>query len=224
MANESEQKQGYSIDLVMCIDATKSMSPIIDEVKANALSFRKKIADTIESDPYKHLKQLRVKVIYFRDYAFDEEPMVESPFFCLGESGEDEKFSEFVNGIKATGGGDAPEDALEALTLAMRSDWADADLMRHIIIMFTDTTAHMFTNADKPGYPPNMPKSFAELEELWEGPEMNHNAKRLVLLAPDCSPWTEMYDWKKTLYIASKAGCGCELNIDTVSHCILLCC
>ena len=31
----------YSVDIVMCIDATGSMDGIIEEVKSNALSFRK---------------------------------------------------------------------------------------------------------------------------------------------------------------------------------------
>ena len=29
----------YCVDIVMCIDATGSMAPILDEVKRNAISF-----------------------------------------------------------------------------------------------------------------------------------------------------------------------------------------
>ena len=54
----------YSVDIVMCIDATGSMSSIIDEVKANALSFYQKFVDEMEAqDPPKSVQQLRIKVI-----------------------------------------------------------------------------------------------------------------------------------------------------------------
>lgn len=220
MANESGQGLEYSVDLVMCIDGTKSMYPIIEEVKANALSFYQRFVDGMEAnEPPKNVGQLRVKVIVFRDYGVDAEPMAVSPFFCLGDGGEDELFNEFVNGITATGGGDAPEDSLEALALAMRSDWVRTGAKKHVIMMFTDTGAHMFTNADKPGYDPSMPKNLAELRELWEGQEMDDHAKRLLLLTPDCEPWTGMFDWTNTFHLASKAGCGCsETDIDACIH------
>ena len=62
----------YNVDIVMCIDATGSMSPIIEEVKTNALSFYKKfVAEMDEAN--KRVEQLRIKVIVFRDYECDTE-------------------------------------------------------------------------------------------------------------------------------------------------------
>lgn len=47
--------------------------------------------------------------------------MEESQFFILPE--EKQEFYNFVSQIKAGGGGDEPESGLEALALALRSDF-----------------------------------------------------------------------------------------------------
>ena len=38
----------YCVDIVMCIDATASTSPIIDEVKNNAISFYQRFIEAME--------------------------------------------------------------------------------------------------------------------------------------------------------------------------------
>ena len=222
MINSKMSGQGfdYNVDIVMCIDATGSMSSIIDEVKTNAKSLLPKFIDEMEAqDPPKSVQQLRVKVIAFRDYGVDSEPMLESKFFTLDkESGE---FYEFVNDIEACGGGDAPENSLEALALAMKSDWTtEGAVRRHIIIMFTDAPAlPLGERAGKPGYPDDLPKNFGELKEMWEGQGMEKRAKRLHLFAPDASPWSDMVDWTNTFHTASKAGAGCDdVDMNTCIH------
>ena len=40
----------YCVDIVMCIDATGSMAPIINEVKDNALSFYQRFIDSMEEN------------------------------------------------------------------------------------------------------------------------------------------------------------------------------
>ena len=136
------QMGSYSVDIVMCIDATGSMSHILNEVKANALSFYQKFVDAME-EADKGVDQLRIKGIAFRDYGYDDQPMVESKFFVLPEQGEE--FKAFVEGIEAKGGGDTPENALEALTLALKSDWTtEGSKRRHAVLMFTDAPALAF--------------------------------------------------------------------------------
>lgn len=44
----SGQMGDYNVDIVMCIDATGSMGPIIEEVKTNALSFYQKFVEAME--------------------------------------------------------------------------------------------------------------------------------------------------------------------------------
>ena len=140
----------YNVDIVMCIDVTGSMDSIISEVKANALSFYQKFVDEMNNKE-KSVQQLRIKVIAFRDYGVDSEPMIESKFFVLDE--EKDAFYDFVNGLEAIGGGNIPENSLEALALAMNSDWVrTGSVRRHVIVMYTDAPAiPLGTMAGKPG-------------------------------------------------------------------------
>ena len=210
----------YSVDIVMCIDATGSMSAIIDEVKSNALSFYKKFVEEMEAqDPPKSVQQLRIKVIAFRDYGADSEPMVESKFFVLDD--ESSEFNEFMNGIRACGGGDVPENSLEALALAMKSDWVrTGSVRRHVVIMYTDAPAlPLGARAGQKNYPEDMPKDLAELREYWDGQYMEERAKRLLLFAPDATPWCDMADWENAFHTASQAGKGCDdVDIQTCIH------
>ena len=111
----------YAVDIVFCIDVTGSMTPIIDQVKANALRFYDDVQSNLTAKG-KNVDQLRVKVIAFRDFVADGAAALdESPFFTL--PGERASFSDFVSGLIAEGGGDAPESGLEAVALAIDSPW-----------------------------------------------------------------------------------------------------
>ena len=200
----------YNVDIVICIDGSRSMGSIINNVKANALSFYQKFVDEMNAKG-KSVQQLRIKVIVFRDYGVDSEPMVESKFFVLDD--EEEDFARFVNGIEASGGVDAPENSLEALSLAMRSDWVKTGaLRRHIIMLYTDNTAlKLGERKGSPGYPSDMPANMAELRDYWDGKKMEKRAKRLLLFAPDVEPWsTDLFDWDSCFLITSKNGAGCD--------------
>lgn len=205
------QGMDYNVDIVMCIDATGSMSSIIEEVKANALSLYQKFVEEMEANS-KSVQQLRIKVIAFRDFGVDSEPLVESKFFVLNEDGEAEAFHNFVSNIEASGGGDLPESSLEALAVAMNSEWVTSgSIRRHVIIMYTDATAlPLGEKASAPGYPAGMPADLAELHEWWEGQRMEKRAKRLLIFAPDMEPWSNMVDWTNTFHTASQAGKGCS--------------
>ena len=208
----------YNVDIVMCIDATGSMASIIDDVKRNALSFYQKFVDEMEAKA-KSVQQLRIKVIAFRDYSVDSEAMVESKFFVLDE--ESREFHDFVNAIEASGGGDEPESSLEALALAMKSDWVrTGSVRRHVIIMYTDASAlKLGEKSGETGYPSGMPSDLAELREWWEGQRMEKRAKRLLVFAPDMEPWSDMVDWSNAFHTASKAGAGCDdTDIQTCIH------
>jgi hypothetical protein len=73
----------YAVDIVFCIDVTGSMSPIIDQVKANALRFYDDVQSNLTAKG-KNVDQLRVRVIAFRDFVADgAAALAESPFFTL---------------------------------------------------------------------------------------------------------------------------------------------
>ncbi|MEV6051851.1 vWA domain-containing protein [Streptomyces sp. NPDC052107] len=215
-----EQYQGnlqYAVDIVLCVDATGSMFPVLDNVKASALQFHDRLNDVMAKKG-KAISQLRLKVIAFRDFGDDASDAIQQTgFLRLPEQARD--FEEFVRGIDASGGGDIPESGLEALALAINSPWERGlDRRRHVIVMFTDAPAHpLGKHASVPSYPAGVPRSLDELFEQWgyarsQTAVMEQSAKRLVLFAPDQAPWSDPIaeEWDLTLHFASKAGQGLE--------------
>lgn len=192
-------------DIVYCIDLTSSMTPVIEKVKETARTLHYQLQKTMRENYQRNVKRLRIRIIGFRDAYCDGSKAFEtSEFFNLPE--ETDAFESFLNSLQAKGGGDIPENSLEALALAMQSDWcktADASIRkRHIIIMFTDAPAHELEQA-KDGideyYPKNMPESYSELIDWWSGQgslknahsvSMDGIAKRIGIFAPErCYPW-----------------------------------
>ena len=206
----------YCVDLVMCIDATMSMAPILEEVKENAISFYGKFVEAME-EAGKDVEKLRIRVIAFRDFKADDEPIVDSAnFFDLPD--ESEAFESFVRGIEPSGGGDVPENALEAIALAVKSEWTtQGDKQRHVILVFTDAPAHELGKlAGESSYPEGMPADLATLGSWWEGVDQSavgtykRKFGRMVVFAPEAYPWTEMRAWNRYWFVPSKAGLGLE--------------
>ena len=200
----------YAVDLVICIDGTGSMSPVIEEVKASALKFHQRLELKMAKQT-KQINQLRVKIIIFRDYWADssDKVMISSNFLNLPSEASD--FSVFVTGIKAEGGGDEPENALEALALAMSSPWEkaqDFSKQRYIILIWTDASAHSLEKSGKPSnYPTSIPKTFDELTDEWD--KISLSAKRLLLFAPEKAPWSQIQStWENVIHYPSQAGKG----------------
>ena len=210
----------YCVDIAMLIDATGSMSPIIGEVKENAISFCTKFHEAMEANG-KNVDELRIKVIPFRDYQYDgKKAMDDSGFFSLPE--QNEAFNEYVNNIVAEGGGDEPENALEAMSLAMRSDWTtNGSKRRHVILVFTDASAVPLKDEKRvasPYYPSDMPADLQELGDMWGGGKQGdgmpeYRSARLVVFAPNVEPWTSIQVWNNVWTAFSKAGKGLD-NVD----------
>lgn len=68
----SNYKLTYAVDLVLCIDATMSMYPLLDTVKNNAINFYQDLQRVMMSK-HKHVHQIRVRIVAFRDYFYDRE-------------------------------------------------------------------------------------------------------------------------------------------------------
>ena len=203
----------YDVDLCLVIDKTGSMSPIIDTVKTNALNLYHDITRSLE-EKGKHIRSFRVRVIWFGDYKADKVPIIVSPFLNLPE--DNDKFNSFVKDVKAEGGGDSPEDGLEALAYAIRSDWCDESVKkRHIVALFTDAPAHeLGFGKTEPTYPREyMPGNFGELSAMWgdedDPGEMDFHAKRLLLFAPDEGAWHSIANgWEQTVMRTVKGDTG----------------
>ncbi|RMI41437.1 vWA domain-containing protein [Streptomyces triticirhizae] len=207
----------YAADIVLCIDATGSMSPVLESVKESALNFHDRLTEVMEKKG-KSISQLRLKTIVFRDFGDDPDDAIEQTDF-LELPAQAAQFESFLRGIRATGGGDVPESGLEALSLAIKAPWERGlDRRRHVIVMFTDAPAHPLgsVGVEQQTYPAGIPRSYDDLFELWgyagsQGAVMEQSAKRLVLFAPDEQPWEDIAkDWDLTLQFPSKAGMGLE--------------
>ena len=220
----------YKVDIVMCIDITGSMQDCIDTVKNRALQFWPDLKEALAAAS-KNVSDVRVKVIGFRDFEADGDGALEiSRYFNLSDQGssDPEDYKAFVNGLVADGGGDEPENSLEALALAIQSDWVQTgDKRRHVIVMFTEASAHKLEDANRsnPNYPENMPESFEDLTDVWMTPssgqqggtktKLKQPAKRLIVFGPEVYPWPELYEsWDQVVYNPSKAGTG----LDDVSY------
>ncbi|MFG1944862.1 vWA domain-containing protein [Nonomuraea sp. NPDC048826] len=219
--NNDDGYQGnlrYAVDIVLCVDVTESMAPVLDRVKQSALTFHDRLSQVMGRKG-KEISQLRIKLVAFRDFGDFAEDAIEQTEF-LTFPGEATEFDQFVRKLRATGGGDVPESGLEALALAIGSPWEKGlDRRRHVIVMFTDAPAHPLRSPQAVAahtYPQHLPRDMDELFEQWgytksQSSVMDNGAKRLVLFAPDAYPWTDITEeWNMTLHFPSKAGDGLE--------------
>ncbi len=214
------QKQyTYDVDLVLCIDATKSMDPIIQMVKNNA----KRLPDDVlrkAGEKSKVISSLRIKLLLFRDYIADGEHAIEMTDF-MNMPAQKEAFCAAVNTIEAIGGGDEPEDGLEALAYAMASKWQKPvgnQKCRQIIVVWTDASTHKLGfGKSAPNYDPKLPANFAELTDWWgDDPDsptakMHYSSKRLLLFAPDAKYWSTISEnWDNVIPVRTIAGQGLQ--------------
>lgn len=210
----------YAVDIVFCIDVTGSMTPIIDQVKNNALQFYDDVQKNL-TEKGKNVDQLRVRVLAFRDFTADgAAALQESPFYTL--PADRAGFSDFVNGLLAEGGGDAPESGLEAVALAINSSWTTTgDRRRQVIVVWTDQPAQPLDPSVLPAdLSSRVPKDFSALTDLWENEQgpMGSSSKRLILFAPDGPGWSDISGvWENVVHHPSQAGGGLsEVDYGTI--------
>ncbi|MCR4661294.1 MAG: VWA domain-containing protein [Clostridia bacterium] len=197
-----QSKKQKNVDIVICIDATSSMGPCINNVRTNAKKFYQDITYVLKTKYNTEISSLRVQVIVFRDLECDQNAIEESKFFELPSDSLD--FERYLNTITPRGGGDFKESGLEAIYTAMRTKWEAKNRQdRQIICLFTDADAIDFNEKrERIGYP-NM---FDEKKFLnqWNSNVGNENtlqnhAKRLVVYAPPNSVYER---------ICKKMGCS----------------
>ena len=166
------QSMDYTVDMVFCIDATGSMedftgaqNKIINMVKQNAINFYSDFHN-IMGQKGKKVRQLRVRIVAFRDYMADgQHAMLVTDFMNLPQ--QTAEFEACINSIHAEGGGDIPEDGLEALAYAIKSKWnTEGAKKRQVIVVWTDADAHKLGFGSKSRYyPKGMPADLGELSD-----------------------------------------------------------
>jgi hypothetical protein len=220
------QQQAYGVDILEVIDATSSMGTYMATAKRQAIGFYPKLTAALGAKG-KTISRLRVGVLVYRDvYCDGDRAFEQSPFFDL--PAQQVAFEAFVNGVVPMGGGDEPESGLEAVAKAItQTAWStDMAKQRHIIVVHTDASAHPLEKAQREcptNYPSGMPRSFSELTDLWSAQSMSREAKRLILFAPDSSPWVDVAThWENTVHYPSSAGEGLsEVDAETLLDAIV---
>lgn len=205
----------YHVDLALCIDCTGSMRGTLQSVKEAALDFQGMFKSRME-DKGKIITSMRVRVIAFRDIFADDPAFEVSDFYNLDQ--EPEAFETFLSALKAKGGGgDGPESALEALSIAINSPWdANADRLRHVVVMWTDALPHPLEKGTsqhaQSAFKSEIAENLDQLTDWWNDRQNNrirHEAKRLVIFAPEKGAWVNITeDWDNTILLPSQAGKG----------------
>lgn len=204
----------YQVDLVLCIDCTRSMGQLLGNVQALAHQFHDDL-QAVMKRKNKRISELRVRVIGFRDFFYDDAPALEvSDFFTLPK--QTQEFKDFVNTLVAVGGGDNPESALEALSLAVNSEWNfGGGKRRHVITLWTDDAAHDLRDAKfretMHPYPYDQVAESLDVLTTWwrDRTIIDQGGRRLVLFAPTLYPWDRIFrQWEEVQHIPSEAGGG----------------
>ena len=201
-----------TVDVVMVMDISGSMSGEINMVKNNATSFYNLFKEKCDAADI-HLVGLNAQVITFSDINVDgEDALTASGVYNLQNAEEKSAFESFVDDISLSYGGDAPESALEALGTAFsRPDWGTDDgFHRQVVILWTDATykvvnTNIWGGSDtKEGY---RAFTYDEVYSLWNAMP---TGRRMILFAPygqsDASidgDWRNFDSWKNVLHIES---------------------
>lgn len=222
MGNMNETER--NVDIVFCIDATASMGNCIEDVKKHARRFKEDLVERLLANSTS-ITSLRVRLIVFRDYGVDTDAMVKTDFFDLTNGADQSKFEAALNRIEARGGGDEPENGLEALYFAMTSKFFNRKKDRQVIVLFTDTDAlDLGKRKGNPGYPNDM-VNIDELQEIWScfGPKsqfytLGNRQKRLVLFAPKNTVYDDLGKiLDRTIFVEVDKGNGMkDIKFDEV--------
>jgi len=189
----------YNIDYIFCIEATSNMKPISEDVN--------KFVKTLIFETYEEIKEIgrtcniRTKIILFRDLACCAVPIIESDFFILPE--QMDVFFEFVDRIEYKGGYGFC-NALEAIALAIKSDWTTGGTRRrHMIVTISNGKVRPLGGNQRllPNYPSDIPDSLPQLGAWVHGYDHTFNTTyqpnvaKLVAFVPNAEPWVELQAW-----------------------------
>jgi len=187
-----KKKRGV-VDIVFLMDATGSMEPCIDALKVNVTTFVESMCETSQMNP---VKDWRAKVVGFRDFLEDDEPLVDNPFVK-----EPTAIRSQLDALEAMGGGDEPESLLDAIyhvanmgqtdKSAQEPDpnkWRYRSHAARVVIIFSDASYHSRT---KDG------GSLADINLACTG-----NRILLFIFAPDLDCYEKLSEIDKSEYEA----------------------
>lgn len=136
------------VDIVFVLDVSGSMQSCIDALKNNISTFLSTLT-TRDANNGCPVKDWRAKVVGYRDFTVDPEAFVGNPFVRDAES-----LKAQLSALKAEGGGDEPESALDVIykTAMMGqtdkdgpedpSKWRYRSAAARVVVLFTDASCH----------------------------------------------------------------------------------
>jgi hypothetical protein len=152
------------IDMVVCLDSTAGMQPFVVGVRDYAQELVKGLKTDSARNPF-----WRIRLIAYRDLN-EGEPFVEHQFTT-----DIKQFAAQVSGVHPQGGGDEPENTLDAIYRALDSEWR-RECCRFVIAI-TDAGCHseMHPSTVQPGHPSDVDEVIKKLHDT---------RAHLYLLAP----------------------------------------
>lgn len=117
------EEQGRPVDIVVVFDITESMGPFIEGMKEATIDFADRLA--------KANRDYRLGLVTFEDYVVREEPTF---------TRSAKEFKSWIGALRAGGGGDIPEDSLDALAVASRFPFRPE--AQAVVILITDAPNH----------------------------------------------------------------------------------
>jgi hypothetical protein len=123
--------QGRPVDVVFVLDVTESMQPYIDAVKQNIINFANELAS--------NNRDYRLGLVTFEDYVVSAAPDCNCEYRNQLTSNVNQ-FIGWVGSLHAGGGGDIPEDQLDALDYASKLPFRPQ--AQGIVIIVTDAPPH----------------------------------------------------------------------------------
>ncbi len=205
-------------DIVFVLDATATMGVFIDRFRRDFLpEFTQRIVE--KSDAVSDKTNVRYKVIIFRDYGTEGESAIkQSKFFRIPD--ETEELNHTMLYIEAGGGGDSPENGLEAIYYALTSDFAEGEGSQ-TVFFFTDADAvALGKRKDCAGYPEDMVDEEG-LKSLWLGKtpsRLTQQGKRMIMLAPEGTAYSRIAkEMDKIMFIPTvKSGNLNDIDLASV--------
>ena len=117
------EEQGRPVDIVVVFDVTESMGPFIDGMKEAAIDFADRLA--------KANRDYRLGLVTFEDYVIRNERVF---------TRSAREFKSWVGVLRPSGGGDIPENSLDAMSLASRFPFRPE--AQAVLILITDAPNH----------------------------------------------------------------------------------
>lgn len=185
------QQNKRETDIVYVIDTTAAMAPIIDDVKDTIIRF----GDIVRSgfkDYRNRDVRLRTRLITFTDYAYDGwDALMQTDFFDHDLPDERAAFEKAVRDIKCSKySGERVGNGLEALYVAMMSDWAPTGPERDrrrvecdqvTVLISNSYPLHLQERKNAHGYcSDEFPPNTDELQYFWDSHDWQNPVTKLL--------------------------------------------